>query len=117
MAIAVLRTHGLLRRVGRLAVALGRQVKLEQFHLRTAFGFDDPADTGIVYGCLSPWLVMASLRGWNVECRPMFLESGLRGTAGGTVQVRPLSVAGALVAFLLSPPVVRAARSAWRARK
>jgi hypothetical protein len=117
MAIAVLRTRGLLRRVGRLAVALGRQVKLEQFHLRTAFGFDDPADTGIVYGCLSPWLVMASVRGWNVECRPMFLESGLRGTAGGTVQVRPLSVAGALVAFLLSPPVVRAARSAWRARK
>lgn len=117
MGIAVLRTRGLLRRVERLALALFRQVKLEDFHLRTAFGFDDPADTGVVYGFLSPLLVMAGIRRLNVDCRPMFLESGLRGDLRATVRVRPLSVVGPLVAFLLSPPVIRAMRSAWQARK
>ena len=117
MAIAALRTRGLPSRVGRLALALLRQAKLEEFRLSTAFGFDNPADTGIVYGLLSPLLMFATARGLNLECRPMFEESGLRGAASGTVQVRPLSVVGALATFVLSPSVIRAAGSAWKARK
>ena len=117
MGIAALRTRGVPRRVGRLALALLRQAKLEEFRLRTAFGFDNPAETGIVYGLLSPLLMLATARGLNLECRPMFEEAGLRGAISATVHVRPLSVAGALGAFLVSPPVIRAAGSAWRARK
>ena len=116
MAIAILRTRGLPGRFGRLALAFGRRVRLEDFALRMSFGFDDPAETGIVYGFLSPWLVMATMRGWNVECRPMFLESGMTGKLQGTIRVRPLAVLGTIVAFLVSPPVLRAIRSAWRAR-
>jgi len=117
IVIAVLRTRGLLRRVARLVSALVRHVTLDEFRLRTAFGFDSPADTGIVYGLLSPLVVLAEQRGLNVECRPMFLESGLRGAVRATIRVRPLAVVGAFLAFLLSRPVLRAARSAWRARK
>ena len=117
MGIAVLRTRGLMRRVARLAWRLRRQITLKEFHVRTAFGLDDPADTGIVYGVLSPLLVMARMGGLNVDCRPMFQESGLKGAVGGTIQVRPLPVAGALMAFLVSPPVLRSVRAAWRARK
>jgi len=117
MGIAALRTRGVPRRVGRLALALLRQAKLEEFHVRTAFGFDNPADTGIVYGLLSPLLMFATARGLNLECRPMFEESGLRGAVTATVHVRPLSVVGALAAFVSSPSVIRAAGSAWRARK
>ena len=117
MAIAALRTRGVPRRMGRLALALLRQAKLEEFRVRTAFGFDNPADTGIVYGLLSPLLMFATARGLNLECRPMFEESGLRGAISATVHVRPLLVVGAFTAFLASPSVVRAARSAWRARK
>ena len=117
MGIAALRTRGVPRRVGRLALALLRQAKLEVFHVRTAFGFDNPADTGVVYGLLSPLLLIATARGLNLECRPMFEESGLRGAVSATVRVRPLSVAGALSAFLFSPSVIRAAGAAWRARK
>ena len=101
MGIAALRTRGVPRRVGRLALALLRQAKLEEFHVRTAFGFDNPADTGVVYGLLSPLLMLATARGLNLECRPMFEESGLRGAVSATVHVRPLSVVGALAAFLL----------------
>ena len=117
MVIAVLRTRGLLRRVARLSSAVFRHVTLEEFRLQTAFGFDNPADTGIVYGLLSPLIVLAEQRGLNVECRPMFLESGLQGAVRATIHVRPLAVVGALLSFLLSRPVRRAARSAWRARK
>lgn len=117
MGIAVLRTRGLVRRVARLAWRLRRQITLKEFHVRTAFGLDDPADTGIVYGALSPLVMMARMGGLDVECRPMFQESGLKGAVGGTIQVRPLSVAGALVAFLVSPPVLRSVRAAWRARR
>ena len=117
MGIAILRTRGLPVRVGRLAVALLRRAKLEEFQVRTAFGFDSPADTGMVYGLLSPMLMMATARGLNLECRPMFGEAGLRGAIRATVQVRPLSVVGAVAAFVSSPSVIRAAVAAWRVRK
>jgi hypothetical protein len=116
MAIAVMRTRGLLRRVQQLASLLFRRVKLQGFDLHTVFGLDNPADTGIAYGFLAPVLVMAEACGLNIECRPMFLESGLRGTCNVTLQVRPLSVAGAVMAFFASPAVIRAAVAAWRAR-
>ena len=116
MVIAVLRTRGLPGRFGRLVLAFGRRVRFEDVALRVNFGFDDPADTGIVYGLLSPWLVMATMRGWNVGCWPMFLETGVTGKLQGTIRVRPLAVLGTIIAFLLSPPVLRAIRSAWRAR-
>ena len=117
MGIAVLRTRGLLRRVVRLAWRLCRQIRFQGFHAHAAFGLDDPADTGVVYGVLSPLLVMARTRGLDIDCRPMFLESGVRGTLSGTFHVRPLPVVGSLVAFLVSPPVLRAVRAAWRARR
>ena len=117
MAVAVLRTRGLFERVVRLALALLRRVTLERLQLDTMFGFENPADTGFVYGCLSPVLVMADVRGLNIRCRPMFLESGVRGALRATIRVRPLLVVGPMVAFLVSPPVFRAARVAWRTRK
>ena len=116
MAIAVMRTRGLLRRVQQLASRLFRRVKLQAFDLHTVFGLDSPADTGMAYGFLAPLLVMAEARGLNIECRPMFLESGLRGTCSVALRVRPLLVVGAVVAFLASPAVIRAAVAAWRAR-
>lgn len=117
MGVAVLRTRGFLQRVVRLVSDLLRQVKLERFHLRADFGFDNPADTGVFYGMLWPLLVMADVRGLDVHCSPMFLKSGVKGIIGATVQVRPLSVVATVTAFLFSRPVFRAAGSAWRARK
>ena len=117
IAVAVLRTRGLIERVVRLALALLRRVTLERLQLDAMFGLENPADTGFVYGCLSPVLVLAGVRGLNIRCHPMFLESGVRGAFRATIRVRPLLVVGPIVAFLVSPPVFRAARVVWRARK
>lgn len=115
--ISVLRTRGLLGRLLRLVVTLSRQVTFEEFRLRTTFGLENPADTGIVYGFLTPLLVVAHTRGLNVVCRPMFLDSGWNGSVSATVRVRPVSVLAALAVFLVSPPVIRALGVAWQARK
>lgn len=116
MGLAVLRSPGLVRRVVQLARDLRRQIKVGEFTLHTEFGFESPADTGVTYGLIAPWLVMARRNGLNVDCRPMFLQPGLRGTLHGSIQVRPLTIAGVLAAFFVSPSVVRAMRSAWQAR-
>jgi hypothetical protein len=114
--LAVLRARGFVRRVVPLARALFRKVRFDRFHLDATFGMGDPADTGLVYGCVSPVFVQAGIRGLDVQCTPLFLESGLRGVLGATVRIRPLSIVGTIVAFLLSPPAIRAMRAAWRAR-
>jgi len=117
VALAALRTRGFARRVARLIGTLFRRVQIERFHVAGRFGLEDPADTGFVYGCLSPLVVLAGTEGLNVHCGPMFEEAGVKGVIGATVRVRPLAVLGTIVAFLVSPPAVRAMRAAWRARR
>jgi hypothetical protein len=117
VGLAVLTTRGFVRRAVQLAATLLQRVKIEHFHVDAAVGLEDPADTGILYGCLSPLLLVADARGLDVRYRPIFAERGVRGDCGVTLHVRPLSIVGTMVAFLLSPPVVRAMRAAWRARR
>ena len=116
MGLAVLRSPGLAPRVVQLAWDLRRQITVGEFELCTEFGFESPVDTGVTYGLIAPWLVLARCNGLNVDCRPMFLQPGLRGTLHGMLQARPLTIAGVLAAFVVSPPVIRAMRAAWQAR-
>jgi hypothetical protein len=117
MAVAVLRSRGLLRRAARTGASLRRQITIHEFQLRTAFGFENPADTGILYGCLSPFLVMAGQHGLDIQCEPLFVAPRLQGALRASVRVRPLGVLAVLVAFVLSPSVLRALAAAWRVRK
>lgn len=112
-ALAALRARGFLPRAARLARDLRRQVHLPRFFLRARFGFDDPADTGQLYGALVPSLLLASASGLDVRCQPSFDDAGVEGACGATLHVRPLSVIALGLAFALSPPAIRALR-AWR---
>lgn len=116
VVLAVMCTPGFLGRVGRLTRALIGRVRIEQFRLRAAFGLSDPADTGMMYGLLSPGLVIATVYHLDVECRPVFDQAGVRLTLKASVRVVPLAVAITVLAFLLSPPVIRALLAARRAR-
>lgn len=110
--LAALRTPGFARRVVRLVTDLARTVHCEELSLHGVFGFEDPADTGLLYGALVPMLAVTGGRGLDVSCRPDFTESRVEGACTVTLTVRPLDVVGACVAFGCSPPVLRAAR-AW----
>jgi hypothetical protein len=87
-------------------------VRVRNVQARAAFGFADPADTGMVYGSLSPLLAMAEARGLAGHCEPVFEDATLRGVLRGTIEVRPLSVVSTVLAFIVSPPVLRAAVAA-----
>ena len=117
MGIAVVRTRGLLRRTGRLVMTLFRQVRFEEICVHTMFGLEDPADTGMVYGFLTPVLAAARTRRLDVDCRPMFTDTGWQGSVRATIRVRPLSVLAVIAVFLVSPPVIRALEVAWHSRK
>jgi hypothetical protein len=91
-------------------------VRCEDFSLRAEFGFDDPADTGRVYGALAPLLLVAAAKGLNVQCRPSFVRAGLEGSCAATLSVRPLSVVRLAAVFSCSPAVLRAFR-VWRSRR
>lgn len=106
----LVRTPGLASRVLRFLSDLAHQVKIERGYVHGVFGFDDPADTGVLYGTLSPLLVAASAAGFDVLCRPDFQEAGLRGSCGGRLRMRPISVIWTCFRFLCSAPVLRSTR-------
>ena len=117
VALALVRTEGFVWRIVRLVKDLGQRVSYHDVHAHVDFGLDDPADTGRLYGALAPFLVAATTRGFDVRCRPDFEGSGLRGSCGARIQMRPLSMMSVLVKFLCSPSVLRGVRAAWAARR
>jgi hypothetical protein len=114
IALAVLRSPGFLVRAGRFLLSLRRLLKVESLFVHSEFGFDDPADTGQVYGALSPLLAAATAAGLDLDCRPNFLQSCFDGAAGATLRIRPLAVMSTIAGFLFSVPVLRAGVVAWR---
>jgi hypothetical protein len=74
--------------------------------VRARIGFDDPADTGRLWGALGPLRVLLASR--DVRLEPAFDEPCLRFRAAGRVRLIPVQLLFLTVTFLLSPPVVRA---------
>jgi hypothetical protein len=79
-------------------------IRWESFRLDAEFGLDDPADTGQLYGCLTPLQVgMPWPPGVCIALRPNFERACLEGELQATLRLR---------AAALLPPAVR---FAWRA--
>ena len=88
----------------RLLGEVVRAVHWEALHLDAEFGLNDPADTGQLYGCLTPLQYGAPWPPWmSIALRPNFERAGLCGELQATLRLR---------AAALLPP---AARFAWRA--
>lgn len=117
IALALVRTEGLAGRMLRLLRDLAPRFSFQDVYLRVDFGLDDPADTGRLYGTLAPFLVAATLSGFDVRCRPDFQDAGLRGSCGGQIRARPISLLRVVVSFLCSPPMLRAIRAVWATRR
>ncbi len=72
------------------------QVKLETLDAHIRFGFDDPADTGMVYGALSP---LALLAGRHVTLQPDFDGTVLTGRGQIAARLTPAALIPPLAAF------------------
>ena len=117
IGLALVRIEGLAGRILRFFRDLAPRFSFQDVYLRVDFGLDDPADTGRLYGTLAPFLVAAALSGFDVRCRPDFQEASLRGSCGGQIRARPISLLSVVVVFLCSPPTLRAIRAIWAARR
>jgi hypothetical protein len=108
-------TRGLFAGIARFLRRILRAVKVRDFRLHVRFGFDDPADTGMLVAAAEPALWV--LRTWGAE--RFFVEPDFDqeiALADGNVDVRiyPLHVITASAMFLLSPPTLRAAKALLR---
>jgi hypothetical protein len=112
--LAVLRQEAFRRRVYRLARDLVRAAHLHQLRLQMRLGLGDPADTGRLWAVVGPLGAMAQgLRNADVRIEPDFVEPALEFQAHGRMVLVPLQFLALAVAFLLSPPSIRA----WLALK
>ncbi|MEZ5660527.1 MAG: DUF2953 domain-containing protein [Burkholderiaceae bacterium] len=89
-----------------LVRGLLHSISFERVRLNCRFGLDDPADTGQVYGLLTPWLFATPL-GWSqagpVRVTPVFDRRCLEGDADIALVVTP---------WRFVPPALR---FVWRA--
>ncbi len=95
-------------RVGKAAIRLlpdlVRRIHLDHFIADAAFGFDDPADTGLVFGLATPLLYgTAGHRKIEAKLRPDFSGAHFDGTLDTALHITPVA---------LLPPALR---FAWRA--
>jgi len=75
-------------------------------HLRALIGMDDPADTGQLWAVLGPLGVLLASR--DVHLEPSFEEACFRFQAAARVRLIPAQLLCLSMAFLVSPPFVRA---------
>jgi hypothetical protein len=117
MVLAALGTRGVVPRLRRLVIDLLRQLHWENLSLHLEFGFDDPADTGRIYGLLYPLLVAVAGTGIELRCEPDFGRPCLEGSFEAAFRLRPVAIIGIVLVFFCSPPVVRAMHAGWRAKR
>lgn len=77
------------------------RIHLDRLSLRAVFGFDDPADTGQVFGQLTPWIYGVPCEKFDVQVRPDFDGKRFEGSAEVAVHLTLLAVAWPLLRLAL----------------
>jgi hypothetical protein len=112
---AALRSPGFVRRCGRLVAGLAGVARPERVSIRGRVGFEDPADTGLLFGLLfAATALCPAPAGWHIAIDPDFGDEGLEGQAELRWSRTVASVLWPVLRFVISPAVWRAAFSARR---
>jgi hypothetical protein len=115
-ALAVLTSPRFPGRVLRLMRGLLRRIRFTTLELSARLGFDDPADTGRLWGLLGPVSALLTLPApARVELVPAFDEALFHLDARGEARVVPGAVLLTVLAFVLAPATLRAAWAGVRA--
>ncbi len=91
---------GWIREVPALIGQLIRAFRIVRVEAEGSFGFDDPADTGILYGYLSPLIhTGGGLPGVTLNLRPDFEHAGLKGKLDALLEVTPVNLLAPAMGF------------------
>lgn len=108
--LRALRSPGLGPSAGRLLRRTVGAVRLVRADGRVRLA--DPADTGRLWAVVGPaTAILAPGDGAPIRLRPDFSPGGARVTGSASLRVVPLRLVAGLLAFVCSPPVIRAG---WR---
>ena len=98
------------RRLLRFCRDIIAALRLRDFGLRLRLGFDDPADTGVVWAFLAPLVALFEAReAASVDIGADFERETLEFDAGGEVRLIPAHLASIALLFALSPVTLRTA--------
>ena len=98
------------RRLFRFCRDIIAALRLRDCGLRLRLGFDDPADTGVVWAFVAPLIAFLQAReAANVDVGADFERETLELDAGGKVRLIPAHLAWIFLVFALSPVTLRTA--------
>jgi hypothetical protein len=91
-----------------LAGGVLRRIHIDRLEVDTDFGLDDPADTGVVYGCMMPLIHGIRSKRLALNLRPDFTQARFAGRAEAALHLTPGAFAW---------PAARFAWRVWVARR
>ena len=108
--LSILRTEGLMRNLERLALGTARAIEVHYLKVSLKVGFEDPADTGIVFGFL--WSVAAPfnvLDSADITIESSFEDEVFEGDASCSFRIRPIIALLPIFRFIFSVPTLKMA--------
>lgn len=89
----------LVKEVPRLIGGEFRRIHIDRLEVDCDFGLHDPADTGQLYGYLTPLIYASGSRKVSVNLRPDFTRARLSGAAQAALHLTPGSLAIPVIRF------------------
>lgn len=115
--LAGIQSKGFIKRVFYLLRELIMAIEIKHLNAQIWFGLDDPADTGRIYGYLSPLVSMTYFpQKWNIKIFPMFQGLLFETEFKTQIQIVPARIVFILVRFLFARETLGAIKSAFKAR-
>ncbi len=108
-ALKILRTKGLLKQLKVLVTDVFNSLSIRQLRANFRIGFDNPADTGLLFAFIGPAFVFFSPPDrYNINIRPSFEnEAILEGHMQAVVRLLPIRLVIPLLKFVFSLPTLR----------
>lgn len=121
--LQILRTKGLLRRLGGLLRDTISRLSIKEFRANFRVGLDDPADTGLLFAVIGPATFFLS-SSWHNQIRvePSFEDEAVfEGYLYGTVRLRPIQLVPPFIRFIFSLSTIRVLKvlvlTKWKRKK
>jgi hypothetical protein len=117
-ALKILRTKGLPKQIKVLVTDVFNSLNIKQLRVNFIIGFDNPADTGLLFAAIRPTFVFFSPPDrYSINIRPSFEDEAiLEGYMQVVVRLLPIRLVIPLVKFVFSVPTLKFIKTAVSAK-
>jgi len=116
--LAALKSEGFLRRTLKFLKDIFNIAEIKNLQAKLSFGLGDPADTGQLYGLMSPvFAFLYAVPRVNVSFTPIFDRATLDAEINAALRIVPIRFFRAIFRFIVSKEFFRAIKSAYKVYK